>query len=306
MKNRDFTSIYSHAKLGIVHFMAFPDVLQPGGPVLETIRRIAGDDFFTAVEITEIRDETTRREAKKILDASGLAVGYGSQPIILTQKLNLNAENTEEREKAIEVIKRSIDEAEFLGAEGLGVMSGPDPGEVRRERQRSLLIDSLKELCGYARPRGIDIVLEPFDRDIDKKCLMGPYREVKDLADEIRDSYKNFGIQYDLSHVPLIREEAREAMETLGDSLRHIHLGNCVTEKGHPAYGDQHPRFGIDGGENNVEEVRDFLEALLDIGFLNTSQRRFVSLEVKPQPGESSEVVIANAKRVLREAWTSI
>jgi hypothetical protein len=31
-----------------------------------------------------------------------------------------------------------------------------------------------------------------------------------------------------------------------------------------------------------------------------------VSFEVKPLTGESSEVVIANTKRVLREAWAKV
>ena len=45
---------------------------------------------------------------------------------------------------------------------------------------------------------------------------------------------------------------------------------------------------------------------LLDIGFLNYQNPPIVSFEVKPLADESSEVVIANAKRVLREAWAEV
>jgi hypothetical protein len=91
------------------------------------------------------------------------------------------------------------------------------------------------------------------------------------------------------------------------DYLVHAHMGNCIMrDKEHPGYGDQHPRFGIIGGENDVKELTEFLKVLLDIGFLNHQNPPIVSFEVKPLAGETSEVVIANAKRVLKEAWARV
>jgi len=49
------------------------------------------------------------------------------------------------------------------------------------------------------------------------------------------------------------------------------------------------------------------LDVLFDIGYLGSgNDLPFVSFEVKPMEGESSEVVITNAKRTLREAWAMI
>jgi hypothetical protein len=79
-----------------------------------------------------------------------------------------------------------------------------------------------------------------------------------------------------------------------------------MRDKEHPGYGDQHPRFGIAGGENDTEELVVFLRTLLKIGFLNDKNPPIVSFEVKPLAGETSEVVIANAKRVLKEAWARV
>jgi len=45
---------------------------------------------------------------------------------------------------------------------------------------------------------------------------------------------------------------------------------------------------------------------LLDIAFLNQQNPPIVSFEVKPLAGKTSEVVIANAKRVLKEAWARV
>ena len=93
-------------------------------------------------------------------------------------------------------------------------------------------------------------------------------------------------------------------MRAARDHLVHAHIGNCVLgDTSHPAYGDQHPRFGVPGGENDVEEVAEFLRCLFEIGYLGEGKRPIVSFEIKPQPHETSELIIANAKRTLNAAW---
>ena len=143
-----------------------------------------------------------------------------------------------------------------------------------------------------------------FDREIDKKCLIGPAKEAKKVAEEVRKDFDNFGLIVDLSHTPLLDETPTQAIMPIRDYLVCAHIGNCLLkDKKHPVYGDQHPRFGIEGGENDVEELVEFLRVLLEVGFLKTENPPIVSFEVKPLADESSQVVIANAKRVLREAW---
>ena len=75
-----------------------------------------------------------------------------------------------------------------------------------------------------------------------------------------------------------------------------------------PAYGDLHPHFGHPKGENNVPQVREFLRGLLDIGYLreDADQRNVVAFEVQPLGDQRAAVIIAEAKRVLREAWRSL
>ena len=81
-------------------------------------------------------------------------------------------------------------------------------------------------------------------------------------------------------------------------------MGNCVVKAPSlPAYGDAHPRFGFPGGENDVDELVEYLRVLLDIGFLRKDRRPIVSFEVKPFGDEDPDLVVANAKRVLNRAW---
>ncbi len=301
-------SMYKFMKVGLIHFMAYPQVMRGEGPILETLQKIAEDDFFTAVEVSWIKDVKVRQKAKKLLEVSHLTVAYGAHPRLLVKKLNLNSLDETERKEAVNEVKAGVDEAYEIGAKGLGFLSGKDPGEEKREKALDLLISSTKEICKYAQSKGnLMIALEVFDQEIDKKCLIGPADLAKRYAAEVRKELDNFGLLVDLSHLPLLGESPTQAIMPVKDYLVHAHMGNCILQdKEHPSYGDQHPRFGIKGGENDVKELTEYLKVLLNIGFLNPQNPPIVSFEVKPLAGETSEVVIANAKRVLREAWARV
>jgi len=239
---------------------------------------------------------------------SHLTVAYGAQPRLLVKKLNLNSFDEAERQEAVDEVKAGVDEAYEIGAKTLAFLSGKDPGEEGREQARKLLVSSIKEICDYAKSKGdLGITLEIFDQEIEKKCLIGPAKDARRVAEEVREEFDNFGLMVDLSHLPLLKETPAQAIIPVKDYLVHAHMGNCILrDKNHPAYGDQHPRFGIEGGENDIEELVIFLRVLFDIGFLNHKNPPIVSFEVKPLADESSEVVIANAKRVLKEAWARV
>lgn len=298
--------LHSYMKVGIVHFMAFPDI-SLSSELVNSIKRIAEDEFFGGIEITSIPNDA-RAGIANLLETSKLAVNYHAGPILLNEKLDLNSPTPQQRELAISRIKSAVDEAYSLGARQLGVLSGPTPTVEKREKAKELLIDSLLQICSYAKSKGsLGITLEIFDRDIDKRRLIGSTEDGVQVAAEVRKHYSSFGLLVDLSHLPLLGESAEYALKTASDYLSHIHIGNCVLkDKSHPAYGDKHPRFGIAGGENDVDELRLFLKALLDIGYIGEGKQNIVAFEVKPQSGENPEVVIANAKRTLMEAWARL
>ncbi len=295
-------SLHSYMKVGIVQPMAFPET-----NVIDSIRQIAEDEFFGAIEVTAIPNEA-RDEVAGILESSKLEIGYVGQARLLGEKLDLNATSPQQREAAISRMKESVDEAYFLGAGLMATLSGPTPSVEKREKAKELLVDSLSQICSYAKSKGdLNIVLEIFDREIDKKCLIGPTEEGVNVAKEVRRQHSNFGLMVDLSHLPLLEESAEYALQTAQDYLAHIHIGTCMLkDKNHPAYGDKHPRFGIPGGVNDVEEVKLFLKALMDIGYIGEGKQNVVAFEVKPLSGESAGVVVANAKRTLMEAWARL
>jgi len=293
-------------KVGIVHFMAFPDI-SLGSELVDSIKRIAEDEFFGSIEITSIPNGT-KADIADLLEVSKLVVKYHAGPILLAENLDLNSSSPQQRELAISRIKPAVDEAYCLGARQLAVLSGPTCTVDKREKAKELLIDSLVQICGYAESKGsLGITLEVFDRDIDKRRLIGSTEDGVQVAAAVRKHYPSFGLMVDLSHLPMLGESAEYALRKASDYLAHVHIGNCVIkDKSHPAYGDKHPRFGIAGGENDVAELRLFLRALLDIGYIGEGKQNVVAFEVKPLRGEGSEVVIANAKRTLMEAWAGL
>jgi len=151
------------------------------------------------------------------------------------------------------------------------------------------------------------VALEVFDYDVDKKSIIGPAALAKRYAQDVRKKYANFGLMVDLSHIPLLHETVKESLDPIKDYIIHAHMGNCVVrDPSLTAYGDMHPRFGFPGGENDVDQLVEYLRFLLSIGFLNKQKRPIVSFEVKPVGDEDPDLVVANAKRVLNQAWNRV
>jgi hypothetical protein len=198
-----------------------------------------------------------------------------------------------------------VDQALALGAESVALLSGPDPGAVLREEHLLRTADLIAEVCAYSHGQnGPAIVIVVFDQEVDKKALIGKADTVARFCELVQARQAaNFGVLVDLSHLPLLGETPSQALAPVEKYLRAAHLGSAVTLPDHPLYGDQHPGFGTPEGVNKIAEVRDFIHVLKNIGFLNRKHPPVVSFEVKPAPGESSEVVIACAKRILRRAW---
>lgn len=296
---------YNYVRLGIVHFMAFPQCLKGEGPIVETVERIVHDEFFDAIEIAWVKDDAAREKVRGLFASSHMETAYGVHPRLLTQKLDLNSLDAAERKRAVEETKRGIDEAKYLGCDGVAFLSGRAPKPGTEEEAKKAFIESCYEICEHAAP--LPVHLETFDMDIDKCCFVGKSDLAREIALRVRRRCPNFGLLLDLSHIPIQHEKPGAAIATAADVLTWAHVGNAyIKDRNDPAYGDQHPRFGYPGSFNGVAELTDFLAALFKCGYLAPGKRPVVSFEVKPMPGETSDAVIANCKRTWREAWSRL
>lgn len=297
-------------RIGIVQCMAYPSTAAGAGPILESIDELARDDFFDVVELTHMEDSSIRKEAAHRIHMAGMDLAYGSQPIVLSKKLNLHSRDEALRRRSLETILSSLEEAVEMGAVGFATMSGPDPGEQARKEETDIFADSLDRICERAKHLNPDlrVVVESFDRaPFGKNCLTGPTSEAADLVQTVQERHSNFGLMLDLSHLPLLGETPEEAIPVAAPALAHAHIGNCVMrDSANPYYGDNHPPFGYSGGENGLDELVRYLRCLRDVGFLNAETPPIVTAEVKPLNNSLIPAVLGNIKRCLNRALVKL
>ena len=195
--------IQNYARIGLVHFMAYKACIGGEGPIVETLEKIALDSYFQVVEVTHMKDAKVRAQAADLLKSAHMDVAFGAQPILLVGKLDINSADESHRLKAVEAVQAGVEQAEELGAPGIALLSGPDPGPADRDQGVDLLIDSLKRLCEYSSTKKMSVALETFDRvPYGKNCLIGPNALAVEVSSRVRQEYPNFGLMLDLSHFP--------------------------------------------------------------------------------------------------------
>ncbi len=302
-------------RLGVIQVMMFPDAPGNAARTLETAKQILTDDFFGVLAVGRMDDDTM--EAVKVMARDAHAdIAVSAAPVVLGGKHNLAGLEEDARRAAVEALKKSVDDAYLLGSPVVEVLDGARsyPGLEKESQAADQLVRSLGELCSYAETRAsgqpVWIALETFDRAVDKRSLVGPSSLAVQVASRVRAQHSNFGLTVDMGHLPLIGESYQEALQTTKDYLIHAHLGNCIKDdSSHPFYGDSHPAFGMSGGVADVAELTQFLAALQEIGFFEKrlpTSVPWLTFEVKPQPGQSPELLIANCKRTFEEAWARL
>jgi len=308
----DWTSMMD---LGIVHFMAYP-VIKDDDPdlILESLRKIALDDFFQLAEVRPSQHAEVTEGMKAIAQNANLGLGIGAQPLLLLGKLDINNPDDAGRKAAVDQVKLAIDTAYDFGAPICAFLSGPDD-EANRDQLMDLLVESCVELCEYSQSKAdggepVWVSLEQFDDSIDKKCLIGPSERAAELAERVKEQVDNFGLTQDLSHMPLLGESAQEMLTPTVDHLIHVHVGNALmADPEVDGYGDKHPGFGYPGSENDTEDLARFLETLIYTGYFEKdlpSDKPIVTFEVAPMTGEDSDLLVAATKRHFVAAWDMV
>lgn len=289
--------IERYFQIGTIQWMSFP-----GSPVIESVHKIAGDDFFFVLEIGKMPDSKTAEQVRKLIKEAHLKVCYGAQPRLLGPGLNPNSLDEGERQKAERTLLEAIDEAEYLGADTVAFLAGKWDNETRAQAYEQLQ-KTTRNLCSYAARKQMKMELEVFDFDMDKASLIGPAPLAARFAADMRITHNNFGLLVDLSHIPTTYETTRFVIQTLRPYITHFHIGNAVVEKDCEAYGDQHPRFGFPNSANDTGQLGEFFTVLKQEGFFRAADPYIMSIEVKPWEDEDPDIILANTKRVIKRAW---
>ncbi|MDF2485479.1 MAG: xylose isomerase [Herbinix sp.] len=292
-------SIHKYFQVGTILWMSYPPTLYD---YKDSLCRILRDEYFDAIEITQIKSDSLRAEAKALLEQSHSKVCYGAQPRLLSTGLNPNDISEEGRCKAEVTLIEAVEEAEYLGAKAIAFLSGKWEENTKTQAYEQLLKTTIN-VCHYAATKNMSVNLEVFDYDMDKAALIGPAPYAARFAADVRKECDNFGLLVDLSHFPTTYETSRFVIQTLRPYITHLHIGNAVVQPGCDAYGDKHPRFGYPSSANDTPELLDFFRVLREEGFFRAEDPYVLSLEVTLREGEDADIVLANSKRVINRAW---
>jgi sugar phosphate isomerase/epimerase len=297
--------IRNYARLGFVHHILYPDCTKDPEYHIETLLNlIQREDIETLDCYIPYGDEIRKKVIDKIRKC-GKEVVYDLHTFP-SRKISLGSLDPQEQGLSRIVIKDQINIAGAIGAKGLVFASGADIPD-NRGAAKSCFSDFCRWFCSELEQYGINALLEPFDRDIDKKFLLGPINECVDFLDSLSSEVKNIGIELDFAHLPLIGDDFQYSIYKTAHYLKRVHLGNCVLKnKKSPLYGDHHPPIGIEGGEIDVAELIVILKGLLEIGYIDKYRRGAIVLEITPFPGKSLEYTIDDNIERLEKAWREV
>jgi sugar phosphate isomerase/epimerase len=297
-------SIHDYCRLGIVHSMIFPRSQEREDLYLSTLKVLLTDESFDVIEIGHLPFDSLGGVVPALIATAHASLTYSAHSLLFASKANPNSLDEGERHRAVSILKQGIDEAYGFGALDFQFLSRTFDS-CRVDEHLASLVRSTVELCEYAASKGsMPVCLEIFDHTIDKKSLVGPAPLAKRYVEAVGREVDNFGLMVDCSHIPMIGESLDESIDPIAPYIVHAHMGNTlISDPGHPSYGDTHPRFGYPGSENDTEYLAAFLGKLLAIGYLDPQKRPILSFEIKPQANEDPFIVLANAKRTLRDAW---
>ena len=296
--------------VSIVFNWLFPDTISSDKSSIDKLPYILGDHYFDSIMISNIRKSQNRKKIKEMLKESHIEVSYAAAFPIYFENLNPSTADQKLRKKTLERLKECIDEAYYFNARTFLIFSGDDPGKDKRKFAKEKLVETLNDLCRYCYDKSEDyllkITLEPGDRELAKKFLLGPSNEVVEVCNLVKENYDNFGVTIDLAHIFLSQEEPAKYIHNLKDYIEEVHINNCImNDKAHPLFGDKHVLFGIEEGEIDTEVIVDFLKILRDLRYFYR-KRPIVTFEVTPTVGQDVNIVIANFKRVFNESWYRI
>ena len=177
--------------------------------------------------------------------------------------LNPSSCDAAERARAVELLSESMRFAVQAGSRAVLVNSGTRPDDEKRDTE---CLKYLREsLCELHRNVGeINILIEPGDRDVEYRHLIGHTDIAVDFIQDIRSDIPGIGLVFDTSHIAQLGEKLTASWEIARGSCSHLHLANCSLVKGTPLYGDKHPPFGIENSVYSHESICEFYQGLED------------------------------------------
>ncbi|MEX2015921.1 MAG: sugar phosphate isomerase/epimerase family protein [Candidatus Hydrogenedentales bacterium] len=170
---------------------------------------------------------------------------------VLPQDMSLLAETPQDRARAVEQLKATLDSCLELGATMLG---GPiyhpvgklvGRGPTDEERKRA--VEGLQKVGEYAHALGISVAVEPLNRF--ESYFLSSQAEAATLVDAVKNPA--VGVLYDTFHANIEEKDPVGTIGMLGARIKHVHVS--ANDRATP-------------GEDHIDWVATF-DALKAVGY---------------------------------------
>lgn len=259
--------------------------------MLKVIKRLVEMNYYKGIELGVFFDEANRRAVRKIVEEDDLFLTIYATPYLKGKGMSLCDLNRQKRRLAVNYLIDLLKLAAQMGCRNFGIPSGDDPGEALREDAKAVLKEAIIEVAQVAAGYGMNLTLEPLDRYVHKKQLIGPMEETMAWFKDVHEKAPNTYIHWDSAHEALGGIDLIESLNYAKGYISSFHLCNAILDKTHPCFGDLHmdvgqgPDFETEGfltpevGGEILKELASFPKAK---GIEDT----YVSVEVLSHPGD--------------------
>lgn len=126
-----------------------------------------------------------------------------------------------------------IDAAAILGSKvTLGLLRGLGTNG-NEEEEKKILAENLKPVLKYAEEKNVTIMLEAINRY--ETALFNSAKETVDFIEDYLGNPSCMGILWDLFHANIEDGQFEEAVDYMGDKLKHVHVAD--SNRMFPGYG---------------------------------------------------------------------
>lgn len=284
-----------YIQFGIAPIMLFPKGFDNELEHLLAIKTCCKFSEYETLETFLPHDKVIRQKEIAMMKKYNKVLHYNAPvEFQLDGKYNPGSDNEKYRANAVKLAKAHMEYAAEADAKLFVVTGCPDKGPEKRDEIMDRYKEYFLEIALYAKELGMTIVIEPMERDIFKKIILGPTSECADFIKEMQEKgARNAKLILDSAHLPLMGESFDTALRySMEAGLAHIHLGDAVDNPKSIYYGHTHPPLGVQGGVYDVDELVDQFVKLFEVGYISNeigANRPTISLEMRPYTGVSPE-----------------
>ena len=276
--------------------------------LIEVLRKIVGMDFYRNVELPIFLTKENRDTVRRILRDNDLTAVTYAAPYLNERQMSLCDLNDRRRAETIRYLKMQADLAAECGYSTFGVPSGPYPGDEFHNEAMAVQADTLARIADYTALLGMNCSIEPLDRYVHKKALIGPMDEVVSWFKPLHKAHTNLFLHWDSSHEQLGGLGVFNTLDMAAPYMSQIHLCDCIDDPAHPCFGDLH----MDPAEAPDWKTEGFLTPEIGAEIIRRAAsfdkpegvRRFwVSVEVLGHKGDNLWHKERIAREFLMHCW---